>query len=163
MALVVKNPPAQAGDIKCGFYPWVEKIPCRRAWQPTPVFWPGESHGQRSLAGYSPGGRTESDMTWHSLSVAACAALSKPFCWAVPWFPRVSSGGLGCELVDSENTQQRTWYITVGWKWVSKWTNKIKPSEKQQNSHKEFQNNYIWFKNFNKLFFKAGTPGENVF
>ena len=33
--------------------PWVGKIPWRRAWQPTPVFWPGESHGQRSLADYS--------------------------------------------------------------------------------------------------------------
>ena len=39
---------------RCGFYPWVRKIPCRRKWQPTPVFFPGESHAQRSLAGYSP-------------------------------------------------------------------------------------------------------------
>ena len=38
---------------RCGFSPWVGKIPWRRAWQPTPVFLPGESHGQRSLAGYS--------------------------------------------------------------------------------------------------------------
>ena len=35
-----------------GFDPWVGKIPWRRKWQPTPVFLPGESHGQRSLAGY---------------------------------------------------------------------------------------------------------------
>ena len=34
--------------------PWVEKIPWRRAWQPTPLFLPGESYGQRSLAGCSP-------------------------------------------------------------------------------------------------------------
>ena len=34
------------------FYPWVGKIPWRRAWQPTPIFLLGESHGQRSLAGY---------------------------------------------------------------------------------------------------------------
>jgi len=39
---------------RCRFDPWVEKIPWRRKWQPTPVFLPGESHGQRSLAGYSP-------------------------------------------------------------------------------------------------------------
>ena len=39
---------------ECGFDPWVGKIPWRRKWQPTPVFLPGESHGQRSLAGYSP-------------------------------------------------------------------------------------------------------------
>ena len=36
---------------------WVGKIPWRREWQPTPVFLPGESHGQRSLVGYSPGDR----------------------------------------------------------------------------------------------------------
>ena len=34
--------------------PWVGRILWRRAWQPTPVFLPGESHRQRSLAGYSP-------------------------------------------------------------------------------------------------------------
>ena len=39
---------------RCGFNPWVGKIPWRRARQPTPVFWPRESHGQRSLAGYYP-------------------------------------------------------------------------------------------------------------
>ena len=37
-----------------GFDPGIKKIPWRRKWQPTPVFLPGESHGQRSLAGYSP-------------------------------------------------------------------------------------------------------------
>ena len=35
---------------------WVGKIPCRREWQPTPVFLPGKSQGQRSLVGYSPWG-----------------------------------------------------------------------------------------------------------
>ena len=45
------------------FDPWVRKIPWRRKRQPTPVFLPGESHGQRSLVGYSPGGpqRVEHD------------------------------------------------------------------------------------------------------
>ena len=37
-----------------GFDPWVGKIPWRKAWQPTPVFPPGKSHGQRSLMGYTP-------------------------------------------------------------------------------------------------------------
>ena len=47
-----------------GFDPWVGRIPWRRAWQPTPVFLPGESHGQRSLADYSPQGHCkDSDMT----------------------------------------------------------------------------------------------------
>ena len=43
--------------------PWVGKIPRRREWLPTPVFFPGEFHGQRSLAGYGPWGRKELDMT----------------------------------------------------------------------------------------------------
>jgi len=43
--------------------PWVRKIPWRRAWQPTPVFLPGEAHGQRSRAGYIPWGCKESDTT----------------------------------------------------------------------------------------------------
>ena len=46
-----------------GFNLWVEKIPWRGKWQPTPVFLPGKFHGQRILAGYSPWGRKESDMT----------------------------------------------------------------------------------------------------
>ena len=45
------------------FNPWVGKIPWRRAWQPTLVLLPRESPGQRSLAGCSPQGRTEKDMT----------------------------------------------------------------------------------------------------
>ena len=44
-----------------GFDPWVGKIPWRRKWQPPPVFLSGKSHGQRSLAGYSPWGYKESD------------------------------------------------------------------------------------------------------
>ena len=38
------------------FDPWVGKIPWSRKWQPTPIFMPGKSHGQRSLEGYSPWG-----------------------------------------------------------------------------------------------------------
>ena len=63
VVLVVKNLPANAEDIKDASYPWVEKFPWRRAWQPTKVFLPGESHGQRSLGGYSPRGRKELDVT----------------------------------------------------------------------------------------------------
>ena len=50
---------------RCGFDPWLWKIPWRRAWQPTPVFLPGESCGQRSLAGYSPWITKELDTTEH--------------------------------------------------------------------------------------------------
>ena len=46
-----------AGDTdRREFNPQVGKIPWRMEWQPTPLFLPGESHGQRSLVGYSPGG-----------------------------------------------------------------------------------------------------------
>ena len=45
----VKNLPAVQ---ETQFHPWVRKIPWRREWQPIPVFWPGESHAQRSLVGY---------------------------------------------------------------------------------------------------------------
>ena len=48
---------------RCWFNPWVRKIPWRRARQPTPVFLPGESHGQRSLVGYGPQDHAESDTT----------------------------------------------------------------------------------------------------
>ena len=47
----------------CGFDPGIRTIPWRREQQPTPVFLPGESHGQRSLVGYGPEGRKESDRT----------------------------------------------------------------------------------------------------
>ena len=48
---------------RCGFDPWVRKTPWRRKQEPTPVFLPEESHGQRSLVSYSPWGHKESDVT----------------------------------------------------------------------------------------------------
>ena len=59
-----KEPTCQCRRHKThGFNPWVRKIPWRRAWQPTPVFWLGVSHGQRSLVGSGPQGCKELDMT----------------------------------------------------------------------------------------------------
>ena len=67
MAQVVKNPPVmQETQETQVFDPWVRKIPWRRKGQPTPVFLPGKSHGQRSLVGHSPWGCKESDMTEHT-------------------------------------------------------------------------------------------------
>ena len=64
MALVVKNLPADVGDIRdAGSIPGLGRSAWKRAGQPTPVFLTGESHGQRSLAGYSPWGCAESDTT----------------------------------------------------------------------------------------------------
>ena len=57
MAQWVKNPLQYR---RSGFSLWIGKIPWRREWEPTPVFLPGESHGQRSLAGYRPWGLKES-------------------------------------------------------------------------------------------------------
>ena len=60
----VKNLPANAGDIRdVGSIPGSGRFPWRREWQPTPAFLPGESHGQKSLVGYSPRGHKESDTT----------------------------------------------------------------------------------------------------
>ena len=66
---VVKNFPANAGDAgERGFDPCVRNILWRRACQPTPVLLPGESHGQRSLMGYSPWGCKELDtIEWLSI------------------------------------------------------------------------------------------------
>ena len=60
-----------AGD--AGSIPWVRKTPWRRKWQPTPVFLPGKSHGQRSLVGYRPWGRKE----WTRLSGSVTAAVAE--------------------------------------------------------------------------------------
>ena len=72
VVLVVKNQSAKAGDKRCRFDPWVRKNPWRRAGQPTPGFLTGESHGQRSLVGYSPWGRKGQNMT--EATESACTA-----------------------------------------------------------------------------------------
>ena len=63
----VKNLPAMKETQEI----WVQSLgqedPWKRKWQPTPVFLPGKSHGQRSLEGYSPWGHKELDMTEHKL------------------------------------------------------------------------------------------------
>ena len=48
VVLVLKNQPSSAGDKRWGFNPWIGKIPWKRAWQPTPIFLPGEFHRQES-------------------------------------------------------------------------------------------------------------------
>ena len=58
---------------KLGFYSWVRKIPWRRAWQPTPVFLPAESHGQSSLVGYSRGvAMSRTRLKWLSTHACRC-------------------------------------------------------------------------------------------
>ena len=60
---VGKKPACQCRRHKrCHFDPWCRKMPWKRAWQPTAVFLPGESQGERSLVGYGSWGCKESDM-----------------------------------------------------------------------------------------------------
>ena len=74
-----------------GFDPWVGKISWRRAWQPTPVFLPGESHRQRSLAGYSPWGH-RAGHDWRDLAHMQHTAWFffqkekyRPWLWSWTW------------------------------------------------------------------------------
>ena len=62
----------------CGFDPCAGKVPWWKAGQPTPVFLPGKSHGQRSLDGYSPGGFEKLDTTERlSLSLSNAVRSTK--------------------------------------------------------------------------------------
>ena len=65
---MVKNPTANEGDAgDVGWIPRLRRFPWMRAWHPTPICFPGESHGQRSLVGYSPQCHKEQD------TIEACA------------------------------------------------------------------------------------------
>ena len=72
-----------------GIHPWAGTIQWRRKWQPTPVILPGESRGQRSLAGYSPCSHKESNTTeWLTLSLSLNSTCSFGLwrsIWLLPW------------------------------------------------------------------------------
>ena len=93
-ALVIKNPPANAGDVRDPWFdPWVRKIPRRKAWQTIAVFLPGESHGQRSRAGYSPWGCKELDtteVTQHARSTNTVYGSIPTFQSILPPLPLIS-------------------------------------------------------------------------
>ena len=75
-----REPACQCREIKrCRFNPWVWKIPWSRKWQPTPIFLPGKSHGQRTLVGYSPWGCKESDTTEQEHTSFLCCNLKSNF------------------------------------------------------------------------------------
>ena len=84
---MVKNPHANAG-----FDPWVGKIPWRRKWQPTRVFLPGNSRGQRSLAGYSMCVHTSCSVVSDSLRPRGLQP-ARLFC---PWDSPVKNTGVVC-------------------------------------------------------------------
>ena len=71
---------------RCGFNPWVEKIPWRRKWQSIPVFLPGQSHGQRSFKVYCQWGRKELDTSEQLRgSISSVQLLSCVQLLATPW------------------------------------------------------------------------------
>ena len=72
---------------RCGFDPQVGKSPWKRAWKPTPVFLLGESHGQRSLVGYSPWGCRELDMTEAPQHACTQKSRKKIFVFMLDFFP----------------------------------------------------------------------------
>ena len=75
---LVKKPPANAGDARdASFIPGLGRFPWRRAWEPTPVFLPGEPHGQSSLEYSSSWGHKESHMT------EAAHTTKRGNCWPV--------------------------------------------------------------------------------
>ena len=109
---MVKNPPANEGDLGVG------KIPYRKKGLPTPVFLPGKSHGQRSLASYSPWGCKESEATEHACTLILCLVLPLSICifnfsmlkeksyhWRHPCPPASFASG-GEELLKSEAFSQ---------------------------------------------------------
>ena len=82
MAHMVKNLPSTQ-ETQIQSLGWED--PRRRKWQPTPVFLPGKSHGERSLAGHSAWGRKESDPTEHTHHRAHAKSLSRVQLSATPW------------------------------------------------------------------------------
>ena len=83
---VVKNPAAMQEPQETRVQSRVGKIPWRREWLPTPAFsLPGESHGQRSLAGYSPWGHKELDMTKHTCAKVTNIKVLKFFPPLIYW------------------------------------------------------------------------------
>ena len=91
-----------------GFDPWVGKIPWKRKRQPVPIFLSGESHGQRSLAGYSPWSHKGSDMTEHTCdtpSSALICAQARPAAPALvsgpPWVALLSCDSPVLPVLDS--------------------------------------------------------------
>ena len=93
-----KKPSCQCRRRKrCWFDPWVGKIPWRRTWQLTPLFLPGESHGQRSLVGYSPWGLSKShtQLKWLNMHPVRESILV----WFQMLVERLSAFHVVCEFV----------------------------------------------------------------
>ena len=113
VALVVKNMPASAGDGGCKrwqFDPWVRKIPWRRAWQPTPVFLPGESPWTEEPGGLQSMGSQRDGHDW-----ATKHSTAPHICWFV--FLLLFRFVLKGEK-ETFSTLLRKWYVSE-WKRLS--------------------------------------------
>ena len=96
---------------RCRFDPWVGKMPWKRAWQPTPVFLPGEPHGQRSLAGHSPG-VAESDATERlSRSTEQALGRSESCCGASQLTPDSADGRSKAQRGCVAALGLRSWHV----------------------------------------------------
>ena len=119
VALVVKNSPANAGD-RCGFNPWVRKIPWKRAWQPTPVFLPRESPWAEQ-----PGGPQSIRLqrVRHNWCDLACMHTYGPFPLEPPLPPPSPPTPLGCRrvlaLVSLHHTLNSHWLFVLHMVYVS--------------------------------------------
>ena len=69
-------------DRRCGFNPWVGKIPGKRKWHPTLVLLPKKCHGQKGLEAYSPKSHKELNATGHTL-VSPSSIVLIPFLWVI--------------------------------------------------------------------------------
>ena len=102
-----KEPACQCRNHKrCCLDPWVRKIPWRRAWQPTPVVLAGESHGQRSLMGYSSRG-LQSGTQLSDWTIATVWARSPH--QRAPWMGRGTSGAEESWELVWTGQAQRAW------------------------------------------------------
>ena len=96
------------------FDPWVGKTPWRREWYSTPIFLPGEFHGQSSLEGYSPRGCKESDTTWWLLlSLFHLGLTSKPLCIRVRTGDSTASHHMYSELLACYDSLSFQWKVKV--------------------------------------------------
>ena len=102
------------------FNPWVRKIPWRRKWQPTPVFLPGESHGQRSLVGYSLWDCKESDTTEITSHTLYHDSYSKY--WEANQGGTVTGKGLkNSQIGESKKVSLKWWHLTFKLSAKTRW------------------------------------------
>ena len=115
---------------RCGFNPWVGKIPWSRKWQPTPLFLSGNFHGQKNLAGCSPWGRKESRHDWagtHTCNVHSSHCIFILWnCFISDTSPTVSSEP---QYLNVFPLKIQTWGISLLVIWKSYQLNKISGSE----------------------------------